>query len=125
MPSQIDHEKFLEVKRLSSIDIKKLFEQLSSSVNGLTSDQANEHREKYGSNKILVGAHESVVVKFLKLFFSPLSVLLLVLSLVSYLTGEPKGAIVILVIILLSTVLNTLQEHKSNNAVKKLKSLVI
>ena len=124
MPSQIDHEKFLEVKRLSSIDIKKLFEQLSSSVNGLTSDQANEHREKYGSNKILVGAHESVVVKFLKLFFSPLSVLLLVLSLVSYLTGEPKGAIVILVIILLSTVLNTLQEHKSNNAVKKLKSLV-
>ena len=124
MPSQIDHEEFLEVKRLSSVDVQQLFVQFCSSVNGLSADQAKLHLKEYGQNTILVGVHQSVVLKFLKLFFSPLSVLLLALSLVSYLTGEPKGAFVILVIILLSTVLNAVQEHKSNNAVKKLKSLV-
>ena len=124
MPSQIDHEEFLEVKRLSSVDVQQLFVQFCSSVNGLSADQAKLHLKEYGQNTILVGVHQSVALKFLKLFFSPLSVLLLALALVSYLTGEPKGAFVILVIILLSTVLNAVQEHKSNNAVKKLKSLV-
>lgn len=124
MPLQIDHERFLEVKQLSTIDSKQLFVKLASSAKGLNPYQVNQNRKKYGSNAILVGVHESVAIKFLKLFFSPLSVLLLVLSLVSYMTGEHKGALVILVIIFLSSFLNALQEHKSNNAVKKLKSLV-
>ena len=124
MRAEADNRKFGELKNLASAALENLYQQLSSSSSGLTSSQAAAYRKEYGNNQILVGIHESVVVEFLKLFFSPLSVLLLVLALISYLTGEPRGALVILSIVLLSTVLTAVQEHKSNHAAKKLKALV-
>lgn len=124
MLSHSDHEKLVELKRLASIEPNRLLDEFSSSEKGLTSDQVGVLLKQYGPNTILVGIQESALVKFLKLFLSPLSVLLLVLSLASYLTGEPKGALVILLIVFLSSLLTAIQEHKSNNAAKKLKALV-
>ena len=113
-----------DLKRLSSIDIQHLFAELSASATGLNTDQAHQRQREYGQNTILASYHETVVAKFLKLFLSPLSLLLMFLALISYLTGEPTDALVILSIILLSTGLTALQEHKSNGAAKKLRSLV-
>lgn len=113
-----------ELRSVASEPLDNLYQRLSSSPVGMASSQVAFYRKACGSNQILVGLHESVVIKFLKLFFSPLSLLLLVLALVSYLTGEPKGALVILSIVLLSTILTAVQEHKSNHAAKKLKALV-
>lgn len=124
MRLEAEKSKIGKLQNLASTALENLYLQLSSSSSGLSSSQAAAYRKAYGSNQILVGLHESVILKFLKLFFSPLSVLLLVLALVSYLTGEPKGALVILFIVLLSTVLTSVQEHKSNHAAKKLKALV-
>ena len=60
-----------ELKNLASESLDGLYQRLSSSSLGLTSTQAAAYRKTYGSNQILVGLHESVIIKFLKLFSVP------------------------------------------------------
>ena len=91
---------------------------------GLSIEQWQHNYQKYGPNILAMEKREWAVIRFLRLFFSPLSILLITLSLASYFTGESKGAVLIALMVFLSATLTFIQEYKSNNAAKKLKALV-
>ncbi len=55
---------------------------------------------------------------------NPLIILLLVLSLVSYLTGDPRAAVVVLVMVVLGVVLRFVQEMRADNAAARLEAMV-
>ena len=113
-----------EIKSLALMDLMSLYSNLNSSPQGLSSRQWHLSYQRYGKNTLAMEKQELLIIRFLRLFFSPLSVLLIALSLASYFTGESKGAVLIALMVFLSATLTFIQEYKSNNAAQKLRALV-
>ena len=93
---------------------------LKTSVNGLSDAEAVQRRAQYGANTIAKERELSVVLEFLSYFKSPLVIILLIASGVSAYFGEMRNAIIIWVMILLSIILDFVEEHSAGNAAKKL-----
>lgn len=113
-----------DIEQFALTDLQSLYERFQSSEHGLTQDQWQRNFQKFGENRLHIEDGEWVAIRFLRSFLSPLSLLLITLSLLSYLTGEHSGAFMIAIMVFLSTVLTFTQEYKSNNAAKRLIALV-
>ncbi|MBU3551351.1 magnesium-translocating P-type ATPase [Polynucleobacter sp. MWH-Berg-3C6] len=122
--TNLNLDKASEIKNLALVDFSSLYLDLNSSPQGLSLEQWQLNYQKYGKNILAIERREWLIIRFLRLFFSPLSILLIVLSLASYLTGESRGAVLIALMVFLSATLTFVQEYKSNNAAQKLKALV-
>lgn len=105
-----------------TVTLKKLFEQLESSEQGLTAVEASKRIDKYGPNDTAGLKHTSPVVQFLRLFLNPLVAILLVACIVSVILGDAIDASIIVVIILLSNILNFVQTYHSQNTIEKLRA---
>ena len=114
----------IDIKRYALADIDMLKREYQTCDSGLTLIQWRKNYRHYGENKLSAKAEENTVIKFLKKFFTPLSLLLIVLSIISIWTGELHGAVMISVMVLLSGCLSFFQEYRSSNAAKKLIILV-
>ena len=99
-------------------------QELQSSHDGLGSRDVDERLEKYGMNTIAHQARHGAVRRFLTLLASPLSLLLLALAIVNLFTGAAGGAIVIAVMVVLSSLLSFVQEYRSDKAAERLRSMV-
>ena len=106
----------------TTIPLKTQFEQLQSSEQGLTGEEARKRLDTYGPNDTTGMKRESVLVQFLRLFLNPLIIVLLLASLVSAILGDPVDAGIIFVIVLLSNILNFVQTYRSQKAVDKLRA---
>ena len=60
----------------------------------------------------------------LESFFNPFSIVLIVLSVISFLTKDITAGFTILFLVFLSGIIKFIQEEKSNNASEKLKSMI-
>lgn len=101
-----------------------LFQQLGSHSDGLTEAQAEAIRTRVGLNEV---EHEKPLSWWLHLWHSyrnPFNLLLTLLALISFLTQDMKGTIVISTMVVLSTLLRFWQESKSNKAADALKAMV-
>ena len=108
----------------ANLDSETLLKDLGTTLTGLSQTEANLALKKYGSNELVKKSASHPVLRFLKLFISPLPLLLLILALISFLSGEVNGSTVILIMVFLSTLLAFTQEFKSNKAAEKLRSAV-
>lgn len=123
--SQVNETLILnEIKIISTLDIAKIFQKFESTSNGLCSRQIASKSKIFGPNMVLDDVHQLSVIRFFKLLLSPLSVLLMALSLISYITGEGEGALIIFMMVFLSTLLSFTQEFKAKKVANKLKKLV-
>ena len=105
-------------------DVDALLSSLGSHADGLSEHEADAIRERVGTNEV---EHEKPMPWWQHLWHSyrnPFNLLLTILALVSYLTGDMKATIVISTMVLLSTLLRFWQESKSNRAADKLKAMV-
>ena len=105
-------------------DVDALLNSLGSHADGLSENEAEAIRERVGANEV---EHEKPMPWWQHLWHSyrnPFNLLLTILALVSYLTGDMKATIVILTMVILSTLLRFWQESKSNKAADKLKAMV-
>jgi Mg2+-importing ATPase len=107
-----------------TLPVKKLFEQLESSEQGLTSEEVHKRQDKYGPNDTTGVKRSSAVVQFLRLFLNPLVAILLFAGLVSAILGDRINASIIVAIVVLSNILNFVQTYQSQNAVEKLRANV-
>ncbi len=117
-------ERKTETPATPSTPLKTQFEQLQSSEQGLTSEEAQKRLATYGPNDPTGAKHASGLVQFLRLFANPLVVILILASLVSAALGDPVDASIILVIVLLSNILNFVQTYRSQKAVEQLRASV-
>ena len=105
-----------------TIPLKTLFEQLQSSEQGLTEEEARKRLAKYGPNDTTGMKRSSGLVQFLRLFLNPLVAILILASIVSAILGDRVNASIIIAIVLLSNILNFVQTYSSQNAVEKLRA---
>jgi len=98
--------------------------QLQSHPDGVTEEQADAVRARVGSNEI---EHEKPLPWWVHLWHcykTPFSLLLTVLAVVSYVTGDMKATTVISSMVVLATLIRFWQEGKSNRAADRLKAMV-
>lgn len=91
---------------------------------GLTSAEAKHRLAKYGPNVIYKKKHLRPVVAFLEKFNSPLLIILITASVVSFFLGEQTNSIIILSMVFLSAILDFINSYRSEQAVSRLVSRV-
>ncbi|KEI04817.1 magnesium-translocating P-type ATPase [Clostridium botulinum] len=101
-----------------------ILKKLNTSISGLSQNEVQKRIEKYGYNEIGTEAKQSVFFKILENTKNPLNLLLIILAIVSYLTGDKTASIVMLVMVTLGVILKFIQELKADNSAEKLKSMV-
>lgn len=104
-------------------DIDYRFEELHSSKNGLTNEEAAKRLQQYGPNELADEDHESILVTFLKNFKDVMILVLIAAAILSFALSEYIDGIIILVIVILNAAISTFQERKAQNAIDSLKQL--
>ena len=90
---------------------------------GLTSAEAAERLARFGPNQ-LKARRQSALLRFLSRFRNPLVLILLAASAISAATGDVTSATVVAVMVLLSVILDFVQEHRAGQAAEKLATQV-
>ena len=106
-----------------------VLQQLQTSQEGLTSQEATSRLEKYGPNKLKEGEKKTIFQRFIDQLKDPMLIILLIAAGVSALTGMLSGenewteVIIILAVVLLNAVLGVLQESKAEAAIEALQTM--
>ncbi len=103
------------------IALADLERQLGADRNGLSSAEVAARRLRYGPNTLEERRRLSLSLKFLSRFRNPLVLILLAAAAISALTGDLASFIIISTIVLMSAVLDTVQEHRAEEAAEHLK----
>ena len=114
----------LRLQQAASASVATLYKLYRSNEEGLTDSQALWNRQKDGYNDV---HREKPMPWWLHLWIcyrNPFSLLLTVLALISWYTGDPTGTLVISSMIVLATLMRFVQEGRSNRAAESLKAMV-
>ncbi|HEV3144068.1 MAG TPA: magnesium-translocating P-type ATPase [Gemmataceae bacterium] len=97
---------------------------MQTSMDGLTEEEAEDRLKTHGPN-VVAQEHGYVWLRLLgKALINPLVILLLVLAVVSYLTGDLRAAIVMLIMVALGVILRFVQEMRADAAAAALKAMI-
>ena len=107
-----------------SIQAGELMRQFSSDEKGLSGQEARRRLVQYGSNLLKPKKKSGVITLLLSQFKSPIILILLFASGLSFFVHDPTDAGIILGIVLISGLLGFWQEKGAVNAVEKLLALV-
>ncbi len=107
-----------------SQSIADLLQQLQTSPQGLSSQEARSRGALYGQNILKREGRATTIRLLLAQFESPLIIILILAALVSFFLGETIDATIVIGIVLLSGLLGFWQEKRAADAVAKLLSIV-
>src|SRR5512144_804306 len=107
-----------------SIAATEMLQQLQTTAQGLTTDEARARLTRYGANLLKPKKKSDAFTLLLAQFKSPIILILFVATGLSFFLSDPVDAFIILAIILVSGVLGYWQEHSAANAVEKLLAIV-
>ena len=106
------------------INSDEALKQLSSSLDGLTNEEAKSRLEKYGKNQIVLKTDISIFKLLLEQFNDFVIWILLGAVIISGVSGEYVDMVVILVILILNAVIGFIQEYKAEKSIEALQGLV-
>jgi Mg2+-importing ATPase len=99
-------------------------QQLHTGTDGLTTDEAKQRLARYGANLLKPQKRSDALTLLLAQFKSPIILILLCATGLSFALRDPVDAFIILAIILVSGLLGFWQERSAANAVEKLLAIV-
>ena len=95
-----------------------------TSDKGLTTVEAERRLHQFGPNDVTELHRQHSIVRFVSRFRNPLVIILLVASALSALTGDVASFVIVVTIVLLSVLLDFVQETRAQNAVDALQQKV-
>ncbi len=107
-----------------SIAAAEMLRQLHTAEDGLTADEARQRLARYGSNLLKPKKRSDVLTLLLAQFKSPIILILLCATGLSFVLRDPVDAFIILTIVLVSGLLGFWQERSATAAVEKLLAIV-
>ena len=110
-----------------SVDETKEYFKLDEE-NGLSNEQVNENRQKYGTNELQTKKKKSTIVKFLEQFKDFMIIVLIIAAIISGVVGYIEGegitdSIIILIVVILNAVIGVVQENKAEKSLEALQKL--
>jgi len=113
-----------ELLKMATAEKDDVLRQLDTQLKGLQEDEANLRIKQYGFNEIARKKKKSALMHFFNNLKNPLVILLSVLAVISYLTGDVRATLVIFAMVILGVVLRFFQEMRADNTAEKLKEMV-
>ncbi len=107
-----------------SLQPDEVLEGLSTTASGLSASEAEKRLAAEGKNRLSKGKGDSPLWIFLRQFESPVTLLLLFATAVSFLMQDTTDALIIFAIVLFSAVLSFFQEYRAGVAVEELLKVV-
>jgi len=111
-------------EEILTLPTDELLSRLGTSPQGLSSQQAEQNLNIYGTNELARKRKRSGIISFLLHFKSPLIIILLFAAAFAGATGDVADFTIIVVIVLISVVIDHYQESKAENAAELLKEKV-
>jgi Mg2+-importing ATPase len=108
----------------AALDVAGVYALLKTCPEGLTTDEADTRLAQYGQNILARDQRPGILTLFWRAVRNPLVILLAVLAAVSFATGDPRAATMMLLMIVLSVGLRLIQEAKASSAAAKLKAMI-
>ena len=106
------------------ISLAELQSQLKTDGRGLDSVEASTRLARFGANTLDVRRKHSLFLKVLGQFRNPLVLILLAAAVISGITGDISSFAIIASVVLLSVMLDSIQEHRAEQAAERLKITV-
>ncbi len=112
------------MEKAASLPIDKVFDDLNTSSNGLTSEEAKLRLKKYGFNRLSEKRQVPFVHKFIRNLKDLFGILLLVAAILSYISSpdNPELALIILAVVFVNIFVSIFQESRAEKAMETLKS---
>ncbi|MBP5679264.1 MAG: HAD-IC family P-type ATPase [Bacilli bacterium] len=107
-----------------AMSMEEIFQKYQTSLEGLTSTEAQKRLEKHGKNELPRKKPDSLLKIFISELLDPIIMLLVVAIFASLSVGEYIDAIAITMIITIDLIMGTVQEKKANNTAEALSNLV-
>ena len=107
-----------------SLSATEMLQQLQTAKEGLTGKEARQRLARYGANRLKPPKRSDVFTLLLAQFKSPLILILLSATGLSFFLRDPVDAFIILTIVVVSGLLGFWQERSATNAVEKLLAIV-
>ncbi|MFN3481049.1 MAG: HAD-IC family P-type ATPase, partial [Thermodesulfovibrionales bacterium] len=104
-------------------DINKVFEDLNSSFEGLSSEEAQKRLEEFGPNELRGKKKKTAFMMFLDQFKDFMILVLIAAAIVSGIIGEPSDTVAIIIIVILNAVIGFVQEYRAEKAMAALKKM--
>jgi P-type Mg2+ transporter len=123
-PHEVKHDAPSLYQHMARLAPEPVLAELATAVGGLDEDDAARRLTKFGPNVVAHEARRSILVQLLIRLGTPLNVMLLGLALASHLLGDPRAAIMITIMVILSVGLSFVQEYRSNKAAAALRAMV-
>ncbi|PIR43842.1 magnesium-translocating P-type ATPase [candidate division WWE3 bacterium CG10_big_fil_rev_8_21_14_0_10_32_10] len=116
--------KSFDISTFAKYDEREILENIRTSPKGLSLGEAKKRIQEYGHNSIETRSKTNVVFEYLINFTNPLILVLLLVSIISFILEDYVNAIIVLSMVFLSVTLNFIQEYKANKSAEKLKDSV-
>jgi Mg2+-importing ATPase len=113
-----------EVFALSQLEPEPSCGRLGSSLEGLATEEAERRLKIYGPNLVTRERKPTILQEIWARGKNPLNALLITLAVISYFLGDVRAAVVIAVMVVLAIATAFVQEHRSNEAAARLRSMV-
>ncbi len=107
-----------------SISATEMLQQLETAKEGLTAEEARQRLLRFGANRLKPQKRSDAFTLLLAQFKSPIILILVFATGLSFFFHDPVNAFIILTIVLVSGLLGFWQERGASNAVEKLLSIV-
>lgn len=108
--------------------IDEVFQDVKSCENGLTAEESEARLQSQGKNKLAEGKKEPMILRFLKQFIEPMTLILIVAAIISAVMSGlnkefPTDVIIIMSVVVINAVLGVLQESKAEKAIDALQKI--
>ncbi len=110
------------MEKAASLPIDKVFEDLNTSDKGLTTEEAKLRLKKYGYNRLSEKRQIPLINKFIRNLKDLFGILLIVAAILSYISGSPELALIILAVVFVNIFVAIFQESRAEKAMETLKS---
>ncbi len=110
-------------------DIDIVLNDIKTSAQGLSNEEAQKRLSQYGPNKLAEGKQESLFHRFVKQLTEPMLIILMIAAVLSVLASALAGetdwadAIIILTVVLINSILGVVQESKAERAIAALQEI--
>lgn len=108
--------------------IDDVFQDVKSCENGLTAEESEARLQSQGKNKLAEGKKEPMILRFLKQFIEPMTLILIVAAIISAVMSGlnkefPTDVIIIMSVVVINALLGVLQESKAEKAIDALQKI--
>lgn len=104
-------------------EIEDVIEELNSSPQGISEDEARKRLEKYGLNELKEKKKKTPFMMFLDQFKDFMILVLIAAALISGVIGELSDTIAIVIIVILNAIIGFVQEYRAEKAMEALKMM--